>query len=298
MPRYINFYVSSGVNIGFTAIMIVPLSVIMCISVYRARRSKDPARVATAYFKAMLPLAILWLLLYMIQGILNIVYNNTYIDGTPVYHASLRTSALGLLFSNTTDLLLIMTLAELGNGFLFCLTQTRTTLQKVVSDRWYSYLDSSLRQASRNMSFAFPVLILVWALLLLVFAAVVFHKTKRNYILKNSAALFLVAAILNLFPRLYTVISLSIFVLAEFYNFNHYETYTAILFVEPVITVWIYTIVVALIFTIVIRKRNGLWTTLQPWMDDQGPPALAANPNAKGPGEQWQQPSNNHVLGA
>lgn len=151
----------------------------------------------------------------MIQGILTIVYNNTYIDGTPVYHASLRTSALGLLFSNTTDLLLIMTLAELGNGFLFCLTQTRTTLQKAVryaaiasctilavfviamfgvynavyshymSDRWYSYLDSSLRQASRNMSFAFPVLTLVWALLLLVFAAVVFHKTKRNYILKN-----------------------------------------------------------------------------------------------------------------
>ncbi|KAI7786146.1 hypothetical protein LA080_004530 [Diaporthe eres] len=328
MPRYINYNVSSGVNVGFTAIMIVPLSVIMCISFYRARRSKDPARVTTTYLKAMLPMAILWLLLYTIQGILSIVYNNTYIDGTPVYHALLRTSALGLLFSNTTDLLLIMTLAELGNGFLFCLTQTRTALQKAVryaaiasctiltmlaiamfgvynavyshymSDRWYSYLDSSLRQASRNTSIAFSILILVWTLLLLFLAAVVFHKTKRNYILKNSTALFLVAAILNLFPRLYTVIYLSIFVLAEFYNFNHYETYTAILFVEPVITVWIYTVVVALIFTIVIRRRNGLWTTLQPWMDEQGPPALAANPGAKGPGEQWQQPSNNHVLGA
>lgn len=68
------------------------------------------------------------------------------------------------------------------------------------------------------------------------------------------------------------------------------------MFVEPVITVWFYTAVVAFVFAVVIRKRNGLWTTLQPWMDDQGPPALAANPSLKGPGEQWQQPSNSHVL--
>lgn len=68
------------------------------------------------------------------------------------------------------------------------------------------------------------------------------------------------------------------------------------MFVDPVITVWFYTAVVAFVFAIVIRKRNGLWTTLQPWMDDQGPPALAANPHLKGPGEQWQQPSDSHVV--
>lgn len=256
MPRYINYNISSGVNVGFTAIMIVPLSSFMCISFYRARRSKDPARVATTYFKAMLPLAILyvqlqqnkseivqrallwrvvilelfsltlntnrWLLLYTIQGILSIVYNNTYDDSGGIYQASLRTSVLGTLFSNMTDLLLIMTLAELGNGFLFCLTQTRTGLQKVVryaaiasctilsvlaiamfsvynavysrylTDMWYGYFDDSLQAASRNMNVAFHILILVWALLLLVFAAVVFHKTKHNYILKNvSCALFM-----------------------------------------------------------------------------------------------------------
>lgn len=59
MPRYINYNVSQGVNIGFTAVMIVPLSVLMCMSFYRARRDKDPARVTTTYFKVMLPLAIL-----------------------------------------------------------------------------------------------------------------------------------------------------------------------------------------------------------------------------------------------
>lgn len=60
MPRYIDPDVTRGVNIGFNAIMIPPLSVMMCISFYRARRSKDPARVTTAYFNAMLPLAILY----------------------------------------------------------------------------------------------------------------------------------------------------------------------------------------------------------------------------------------------
>lgn len=93
------------------------------------------------------------------------------------------------------------------------------------------------------------------------------------------------------------LIYLSIFVLADFYLYDRYETYTALTFVDPILTVWIYTAVVSLIFGIVIRKRNGLWTTLQPWMDQHGPPALAANPNSKGAGEQWQQPSNSHVLG-
>lgn len=261
MPRYyIDYNVSSGVNVGFTAIMIVPLSVIMCISFLRARRSNDPARVTTAYFKAMLPLAILyvrlqpkhhrdvvqrallwclvilglfpltldtnrWLLFYTIQGALSIVYDNTYTETRDLYHATLRLSVLGTLFSNTTDLLLIMTLAELGNGFLFCLTQTRTALQnavryaaiasctilsmfaialfgvynaiysKYLSDRWYAYLDSSLRRAGRNMNIAFNIITFVYALLLLVFAAVVFHKTKRNCILKN------VSCALSLLPR-------------------------------------------------------------------------------------------------
>ncbi|KAK2604035.1 hypothetical protein N8I77_006995 [Diaporthe amygdali] len=327
MTKYIDYNVSAGVNIAFTAIMIPPLFVIMCISFYRARRSHDPARVTTAYFKAMLPVAILWLLMYTIQGILSIIYERSYSDTGGIYHASLRTSLLGTLFSYITNLLLIMTLAELGNGFLFCLTQTRTALQKAVryaaiasciilsmlaiaifgvynaeysrylSDWWYRYDEDSLYEASRKMNVAFNILTFVWALLLVAFAAVVFNKTKHNYILKDSAVLFLVAAILNFVTQLYTLIYLSVFVLADFYLYDRYETYTALMFVDPVINDWIYTAVVSLVFVIVIRKRNGLWTTVQPWMDQEGPPALAANPIHKGRGEQWQQPSNSHVLG-
>lgn len=155
-----------------------------------------------------------WLLMYTIQGILSIVWNRSNLDAMTIYHAAIRMSTLGSLFSYITDLLLIMTLAELGNGFLFCLTQTRTALQKAVrytavtsciilsvfaiaifgvynadyshylSDGWYRY-DESLYEASRRMYCVFHILIFVWALLLLAFAAVVFHKTKHNYILKN-----------------------------------------------------------------------------------------------------------------
>ena len=60
MTRYIDPNITQGVNIGFTAIVIVPLITIMCITLARAPRSNDPARVTTTYFKAMLPFAILY----------------------------------------------------------------------------------------------------------------------------------------------------------------------------------------------------------------------------------------------
>lgn len=108
-----------------------------------------------------------------------------------------------------------MTLVEMGNGFLFCLAQTRTGLQKSIryvaifscvifamlaialfgmynaeytrylSDWYYPFYDDDLYTATRRMSNAFNIILFVWALLLLVFAAVVFHKAKRNYVLKN-----------------------------------------------------------------------------------------------------------------
>lgn len=327
MTRYIDPDITQGVNIGFTAIVIVPLITIMCITLARAPRSKDPARVTTTYFKVMLPFAILWPILYMIQGILSMVYNRGNLDAEIVYHAQLRISALSTLFSYFTDILLIMTLVEMGNGFLFCLAQTRTGLQKAMrytaittcailailaiaqfgvynaeysqylSGMWYG-IDDALYEASRKLGIALNFLTFFWALALLVFAVIVFQKSKRNYVLKNSAMLFLIAAVLNFITHLYMLFYISIFVLSNFYAYdNYYETYTALMFVDPIITAWIFVAAVSLVCAIVIRKHNGLWTTLQPWMDAQGPPALAANPSYKGPGEQWHQPSDRYVVG-
>lgn len=90
----------------------------------------------------------------------------------------------------------------------------------------------------------------------------------------QSAVLFLIAIILNFITRLYGLIYVALFTLPDYY-WDH-ESYTVIMFLDPFLTEWIYTAAVALIFAIAIRKRNGLWTTVQPWMDGQAPPALAA----------------------
>lgn len=56
------------------------------------------------------------------------------------------------------------------------------------------------------------------------------------------------------------------------------------MFLDPIIDDWIFIVTVALVFAIALRKHNGLWATMQPWMDGQGPPALAATSGAKGAG--------------
>lgn len=130
--------------------------------------------------------------------------------------AQLRLSAISSLGSRLTDILFIMTLVEMGNGFLFCLAEMRTGLQKamkyvaigscailailalasfgVMNAEYSSYLgyhgynyelSESLYESRRKLSSAITILIFVWSLVLVVFAAVVFTKAKRNYVLKN-----------------------------------------------------------------------------------------------------------------
>lgn len=72
--------------------------------------------------------------------------------------------------------------------------------------------------------------------------------------------------------------------MSDFYLYDSYETYTALMFVDPIFSVWFFTAAVSLVCVIVIRKRNGEHV-------------LAANQSYKGPGDHWQQPSNSHVVG-
>lgn len=60
MVRYIDYNIQLGVNLGLTAIMLLPISALMCASFRLARRKKDPARVAFTYLKVMIPLALLY----------------------------------------------------------------------------------------------------------------------------------------------------------------------------------------------------------------------------------------------
>lgn len=156
--------------------------------------------------------------MYTIEGALELVYQNSdsyWYSSDSIYITSLRTSLLGSLFYHLASLLLVMTLVELGNGFIFCLTETRTALQKImrnvaivssiflfiiaiasfgILNKAYSiYLESSwsdeessaLPSAGKKLSAAFEIILFAWALGLLVFGALVFKEIKHNYVLKN-----------------------------------------------------------------------------------------------------------------
>ena len=58
---------------------------------------------------------------------------------------------------------------------------------------------------------------------------------------------------------------------------------------DYVIEFWTLFVILVLLFTMSVRKRNGLWTTPQPWMG--GPPAAMASMQQQHPGTwQGQQP--------
>lgn len=285
--------------------------------------------------------------MYTTEGALELVYQNSTLywwNNDSIYKASLRTSLLGSLFYRLASLALVMTLVELGNGFLFCVAETRTALQRamrnagiascillfiisfasfgVLNEAYSQYLAApwadedageSLFSAGRKLSAAVEIILFGWAVVLMILGALVLIKIKHNYALKNvscpippakapapsssfersfadtqpcfqSAVLFLAATILNLIARLYGLIYASLFNL-DGMDIDH-EGYTVIMFLDPFMSEWIFTVIVALIFSIAIRKGNGLWTTMQPWMDAQGPPALAASSGAKGVGQR------------
>lgn len=156
--------------------------------------------------------------MYAIEGALELVYQNSdlysWADDS-IYITSLRTSLLGSLFYHLANLLLVMTLVELGNGFIFCLTETRTALQKTMRNvaivscillfiiaiasfgilnkaysvyletSWSDEESSALPSAGKKLSAAFEIILFAWALGLLVFGALVFKEIKHNYVLKN-----------------------------------------------------------------------------------------------------------------
>lgn len=156
--------------------------------------------------------------MYTIEGALELVFENGeayWWTNDDTYIASLRTSLLGSLFSDLAGLLLAMTLVELGNGFLFCLTETRTALQRamrnaglascivlfiiaiasfgILNEAYSQYLESPwgydndqpLPSAGAKLSAAFDIILFAWAVVLMVFGVIVFKKIRNNYVLKN-----------------------------------------------------------------------------------------------------------------
>lgn len=125
------------------------------------------------------------------------------------FRVSFHMNLVGGLFSHVVDLLLVMTLVEVGNGFLFCHTESRTILQKVVR---YAAIAScavlavvafvgfgimnalvalssspheKLWKAYEKMYASSSILLFIWAGTLVGFSAYVYKEVKHNSVLRN-----------------------------------------------------------------------------------------------------------------
>lgn len=150
------------------------------------------------------------LLMYTISGSLMLIdFDSTRVDWYVLFRVSFHMNLVGGLFSRFADLLLVMTLVEMGNGFLFCHTESRTTLQRVV--RYAAIVscailavvafvafgiinavvalssspEGKLWKAYEKLYSSSSILLFIWAGILVGFSAHVYNQVKGNSVLRN-----------------------------------------------------------------------------------------------------------------
>lgn len=66
---------------------------------------------------------------------------------------------------------------------------------------------------------------------------------------------------------------------------------------SPILTAWVYAAIVAILVTIAVRKQNGLWSTVQPWLgtEEESNPVLAADTTSTGVDEELPEESSSAV---
>ncbi|KAK0616483.1 hypothetical protein B0T14DRAFT_247612 [Immersiella caudata] len=282
-------------------IWVTPLFIIWCISLCTARRKGDPARVGIAWLKAVFPFWILALTFITIGyglGLWVLFASDGSVDFDEdvilaVAHASDSIWGVGWLFKYIADTLLLVTLAELGNGFILCVTGVNrfakpirytalgfAALFIILDVAWFGLLmqyhkafyayvldprpargtAAALDRDARTLSqLAGALDILLWLATLptLGYAAFVMHKAKSVPNLRNSAGLFLAAAILNL-VRMTTEMALT-----ATYGLPESRVIAPVhvpFVVRPILDCIPMFVLLVLLFVIGIRKKKGLWS--------------------------------------
>lgn len=136
-------------------------------------------------------------------------FDSTGVEWYVFFRVSFHMNLLGGLFSRVVDLLLIMTLVEMGNGFLFCHMESKTVLQKVVRYAAtvscailavvafvsfgimnalvasFSSPEDKLWKACEKLYASSSILLFIWAGTLVGFSTHVFNEVKHNRVLRN-----------------------------------------------------------------------------------------------------------------
>ncbi|KAK4452644.1 hypothetical protein QBC34DRAFT_293220 [Podospora aff. communis PSN243] len=323
---------SNGPRIAGAAlfgIWVTPLFIIWCISLCTVRRKSDPARVGFAWLKAVFPFWILALTFITIGyglGIWVSFANDSSFDYDEDLIMGVARGAdsvwgVGWLFKYIADALLLVTLAELGNGFLLCLTGANkftkpvryaalacAALFIILDIAWfgllmqyynalYAWLNGSgpAREAAAaldrdgltlaRLSGALDILLWLGCLPTVVYAGFVMHKAKAAPFLRNSAVLFLVATILN-FIRLTTEMALT-----ATYGLSEVQRIAPLYvpyIVRPVLDCIPMFVLLILLFVLGMRKQKGLWSNQAPQQPAPGAPVMYAVPGGQPQPMIWQ----------
>ncbi|CAM1504957.1 Fc.00g105940.m01.CDS01 [Cosmosporella sp. VM-42] len=264
----------------FLGILILALFILWISSLYLVRREDDPARIAFTYMKVVYPMAFFTQTFRFTHLMLNIAMHKILLshasDETPpdeflhrMNHISNRLDALSSTLLDATDVFLILTLFELGNGFLLCLTAV-LYLATVTYIRGCSFwitsfsMDVDSEQRIRKdieelEEWDTPLLILwvVASLLLLAYACFVSNKAKGKPLILDSTVIFLGPTALNLInPGRHLVITI-LDLDKDTRNINWQYFYL----LDDILDYGVRFFIIALIYAIGLQKDNELLTT-------------------------------------
>lgn len=296
------------VYLALAGIFIKPLFILWLVSLCLARRKSDPVRMGFLWMKFVFPLEVIALTLDVLSGVAAALLQSWSDDDTQTWSSdvidslnmvNVRTGSTGTLFEHLADVFLIFTFAELGIGFLRVLDQKSTGFQKairysafavggilfVLSLAWcgklqatwtqyFDYLNDSRSRAAyldveknlkiaRKIGGAIDILFWITSILMIIVASFVVHRHSR--MLLKSAILLLVATILNFVRHTW----LLVYAVRWSLNDNAGAITYAVYVVEPLCNIWPMFVLLVLLFVLSIRKREGLWSTQQPWGDNQ-----------------------------
>jgi len=136
---------------AMAGIMILPVSILWLIFVFKARRRGDPARTAFTWAKAFMPAVAMygpfrspcappaptdsWYSAYLFDLISDtffVVESNSRSTRRITEEVYLRTAVLGNFFERLSSILLIITIVELGNGFMYVATHKPAAYRKIL----------------------------------------------------------------------------------------------------------------------------------------------------------------------
>ncbi|KAK2603477.1 hypothetical protein QQS21_004337 [Conoideocrella luteorostrata] len=291
---------------AMTALIIIPLIVIWFLTIGLARRKGDPARAAFSWLKACHPFLVVSLLLIVVSDVATTIlvswqYDNGRYDSighspsaikglTEVYQYC---GIIGTWFERIVTALFVVVFVELGSGFryaqmkkapsnrsvfrgaaltgaliIFVLSTANFAVPLAALVAYYNGAMSSsgfenVKNASNTadaLRVAVDVIAFVISLGQIIYATYVVRQ-HAGMPARQSAVIYLVATILDAIRFLLFVVFDATWVIPK--QFAPYSWNA----VDAILNTWLRFVILVLLLVIGNRRMNGIWSTVQHWME-------------------------------